>query len=155
MRGLTWDHPHRYKALERVVAGPLHTGATTTSTVVWERQSLPDFEARPLRYVADDYDLVVIDHPSLGESVADDSSCRLTRSSRPPGFGSFANQPWANHRKVISLVAGSGQSRLTPPLRFRSSDQISWRIGPEFGRPQLVRPPSGAPPYVSAARMLC
>ena len=52
------DHPRRYRALERLVAGPLHTGATTTSTVVWERQSLPDFEARRLRYVADDYDLV-------------------------------------------------------------------------------------------------
>jgi multiple sugar transport system substrate-binding protein len=72
LRGLTWDHPRGYRALERLVAGPLHPGATTTSTVVWERQSLLDFEARPLRYVADDYDLVVIDHPSLGEAVADD-----------------------------------------------------------------------------------
>jgi multiple sugar transport system substrate-binding protein len=32
---------------------------------------LADFEARPLRSVVDDYDVVVLDHPGLGEAVAD------------------------------------------------------------------------------------
>ncbi len=72
LRGLTWDHPRGYRALERLATASLRPGATTAPAVVWERQSLADFEARPLRCLADDYDLVIIDHPALGEAVADE-----------------------------------------------------------------------------------
>ena len=53
--------------LRRLAPGTAVPGETTSSTVVWERQSLADSEAHPLRCVADDYDLVAIDHPSSGK----------------------------------------------------------------------------------------
>lgn len=61
LRGLTWDHPRGYGPLEAI------GGAT------WHRQPLEDFEARPLRDVAAHYDLVVLDHPGLGDAIADEA----------------------------------------------------------------------------------
>jgi multiple sugar transport system substrate-binding protein len=65
LRGLTWDHPRGYVVLDALAAG----GAV--GVVRWDRQPLEGFESRPLRTLADDYDLVVIDHPGLGEAVRD------------------------------------------------------------------------------------
>ena len=66
LRGLTWDHPRGYRVLD-TLAGRLTPGLV----VRWDRQPLEDFESRPLRTLADDYDLLVIDHPGLGEAVRD------------------------------------------------------------------------------------
>jgi len=66
LRGLTWDHPRGYRVLD-ALAGALEPEIT----VRWDRQSLEDFESRPLRTLADDYDLLVVDHPGLGEAVRD------------------------------------------------------------------------------------
>jgi multiple sugar transport system substrate-binding protein len=62
LRGLTWDHPRGYVVLDALAAegGPR-----------WDRQPLEGFESRPLRSLADDYDLVILDHPGLGEAVRD------------------------------------------------------------------------------------
>jgi multiple sugar transport system substrate-binding protein len=40
-------------------------------SVRWQRQPLEGFESRPLRTLADDFDLLVVDHPGLGEAVRD------------------------------------------------------------------------------------
>jgi multiple sugar transport system substrate-binding protein len=56
LRGLTWDHPRGYVVLDALAADG-------DSVVRWDRQPLEGFESRPLRTLADGYDLVVIDHP--------------------------------------------------------------------------------------------
>lgn len=57
--GLTWDHPRGYGPLE-ALGGPVR----------WSRQSLEGFESTPIARLAADYDLLVIDHPGLGNAVA-------------------------------------------------------------------------------------
>ncbi|HUY47498.1 MAG TPA: hypothetical protein VMV92_17490 [Streptosporangiaceae bacterium] len=66
LRGLTWDHPRGYLVLDALAAEP-----APAVPVRWDRQSLEDFESRPLRTLADDFDLLVVDHPGLGEAVRD------------------------------------------------------------------------------------
>ena len=61
LRGLTWDHPRGYAVLDAL------------GRMTWHRQSLEDFESRPIAEVADHYDLLVIDHPGLGDAIAADS----------------------------------------------------------------------------------
>jgi multiple sugar transport system substrate-binding protein len=63
LRGLTWDHPRGYVVLDALAAD--------SGSVHWDRQPLEGFESRPLRTLADAYDLLVIDHPGLGEAVRD------------------------------------------------------------------------------------
>jgi multiple sugar transport system substrate-binding protein len=60
LRGMTWDHPRGYRPLRDFGHG-----------VTWDVQPLADFEARPLRELAGPYDLLVIDHPGLGDALAD------------------------------------------------------------------------------------
>ena len=66
LSGLTWDHPRGYRVLD-ALAGALEPDVS----VYWQRQPLEGFESRPLRTLADDYDLLVVDHPGLGDAVRD------------------------------------------------------------------------------------
>jgi multiple sugar transport system substrate-binding protein len=67
-RGLTWDHPRGYRALEAAAA---EVGNQFGRPLLqWHRQPLEGFESRPIEELAADYDLLVIDHPHVGEAVA-------------------------------------------------------------------------------------
>lgn len=63
--GLTWDHPRGYNALAAAerAGGPIH----------WDVQSLEGFESAPIADLCSRYDLLVLDHPHLGEALA--SNC--------------------------------------------------------------------------------
>jgi multiple sugar transport system substrate-binding protein len=65
-RGLTWDHPrgrHALEAAARTVA-PEHGLA-----IDWEVHPLEGFESSPIEALAERYDLIVLDHPHLGDAL--------------------------------------------------------------------------------------
>lgn len=68
LRGLTWDHPRGYDALaeaaRRVNAG------RAEPLILWDKQPLEGFESAPITDLCAKYDLVVLDHPHIGEAVA-------------------------------------------------------------------------------------
>ena len=59
-KGLTWDHPRGYAALT----------ASGGALVRWDRHPLEGFESRSVAEQCALYDLVVLDHPHVGEAVA-------------------------------------------------------------------------------------
>lgn len=59
-QGLTWDHPRGYNAL----------AASGGELIQWDRHKLEGFESRPIAEQCALYDLVVLDHPHVGEAVA-------------------------------------------------------------------------------------
>ncbi|WP_044558962.1 ABC transporter substrate-binding protein [Azospirillum sp. B4] len=67
-RALTWDHPRGYNALAAAAAAvdPARDGLTLT----WDRHSLEDFEKHPIADLCRRYDLIVLDHPHVGDAVA-------------------------------------------------------------------------------------
>ena len=66
--GLTWDHPRGYNALAAAAARlNLERDGLSLS---WERHSLEGFEVHPIADLCTRYDLVVLDHPHVGEAVA-------------------------------------------------------------------------------------
>ena len=67
-RGLTWDHPRGRLALERAAATA--TDAAGERLIDWDAQPLEGFEASPIEEVAARYDVIVLDHPHLGDAVA-------------------------------------------------------------------------------------
>lgn len=65
-RGLTWDHPRGYRALEAAAGRAAESGLNLS----WARHSLEGFEAHPIADLCARHDLVVLDHPHVGEAVA-------------------------------------------------------------------------------------
>ncbi|WP_252349261.1 carbohydrate ABC transporter substrate-binding protein [Ochrobactrum sp. BTU1] len=66
--GLTWDHPRGYDAL---AAAARYSAASIE--IDWQKQPLEGFESSPIADLCSRYDLVVLDHPHLGEAV--DCNC--------------------------------------------------------------------------------
>src|ERR1700729_1046057 len=64
LRGMTWDHPRGFDPL---VASAQVWREQTGVEVLWERRSLQDFESFPIQTLARQYDLIVIDHPHVGQ----------------------------------------------------------------------------------------
>ncbi|MGN7778780.1 hypothetical protein ACTJJE_04575 [Mycolicibacterium sp. 22603] len=65
-RGLTWDHPRGTDALRAARDEP---GAPACH-IEWDAQPLEGFESAPVARNAATYDLLVLDHPHIGEALA-------------------------------------------------------------------------------------
>ncbi|WP_327632887.1 hypothetical protein OHB24_23100 [Kribbella sp. NBC_00482] len=61
-RGLTWDHPRGRDAL---VEASRHRGIDLT----WDVHPLSGFESTPIEQLAEQYDVIVLDHPHLGDAL--------------------------------------------------------------------------------------
>lgn len=68
--GLTWDHPRGYDALAE--AARRANAERRFPLVVWEKQPLEGFESAPISELAARHDLIVLDHPHIGEAMAED-----------------------------------------------------------------------------------
>ncbi len=65
-RGLTWDHPRGWRALDAAAGEARKSGLELN----WDRHPLEGFEAHPIADLCARYDVVVLDHPHVGEAVA-------------------------------------------------------------------------------------
>ncbi|MEL7132292.1 MAG: carbohydrate ABC transporter substrate-binding protein [Pseudomonadota bacterium] len=63
-RGLTWDHPRGYDALAAAAA-------RFPGIIRWDKQPLEGFESAPITDLTAQYDLIVLDHPHIGEAVVE------------------------------------------------------------------------------------
>ena len=68
LKGMTWSHPRGYLPLE---AASRRFQAETGVTIRWDRRSLQDFESYPVEDLARRYDLIIIDHPHVGQITAE------------------------------------------------------------------------------------
>lgn len=68
-KGLTWDHPRGYNALAAAAEAQKVNGSVV---IDWHKQPLEGFESHPIRELAAVHDLLVLDHPHLGEAAAYD-----------------------------------------------------------------------------------
>lgn len=68
LKALTWDHPRGYNALAAAAARP--ELAECGLAIDWEKQPLEGFESHPIADLCARYDLVVLDHPHVGEALA-------------------------------------------------------------------------------------
>ncbi|WP_406632551.1 extracellular solute-binding protein [Amycolatopsis sp. WGS_07] len=66
LRGLTWDHP---RAIDPIVRTSADYEARTGTSVEWTARTLEQFEDVPLDELADEFDILAIDHPHVGDAV--------------------------------------------------------------------------------------
>lgn len=128
--GLTWDHPRGYVALERAAREAQHTGLSLR----WERQPLEGFESHPIEELAEKYDIVVIDHPHLGDAVGGDCFRSLEsifeggqlETWRAQSIGrSFDSYRYAGQHWALPLDAASQVAVCRPDL-LRQDPPRTW-----------------------------
>ncbi|MDP3526038.1 MAG: carbohydrate ABC transporter substrate-binding protein [Hoeflea sp.] len=121
-KGLTWDHPRGFNALDAAARDAMVRNEVCIS---WEAQPLEGFESAPIADLCARYDLVVLDHPHVGEAVeagclysmeevfGDDVLRTLEQDTIGPCLSSyrFAGQHWA-----LPLDAASQVMALRPDL---------------------------------------
>lgn len=73
-KALTWDHPRGYNAL---AAASDVARKDDLVDIAWDKQPLEGFESHPIADLCARYDLVVLDHPHVGEAVAQDCLQKL------------------------------------------------------------------------------
>ncbi len=65
LRGMTWDHSRGFDPM--VATSECFAETHPGVSITWEKRSLQAFADRPIKDMASDYDLMVIDHPHVGE----------------------------------------------------------------------------------------
>jgi multiple sugar transport system substrate-binding protein len=68
LKGMTWSHPRGY---DPMVACSALWKEKTGVEITWDKRSLQDFESYPVEDLARRYDLIVIDHPHVGQITAE------------------------------------------------------------------------------------
>jgi len=113
LKGMTWDHPRGYSPLLEASREWL---AREGIAIEWDRRSLQDFEAYPVRMLAQEYDLVVLDHPHVG-AIAEEG-CLVPLDAAGAGQQlaaiaagsvgrSFASYEWRGHQWALPVDAAT------------------------------------------------
>jgi len=68
LKGMTWSHPRGY---DPMIACSAAWSAQSGIGIDWDKRSLQDFESFPVEELARAYDLIVIDHPHVGQITAE------------------------------------------------------------------------------------
>ncbi len=68
LKGMSWSHMRGMAPM--VATADVYSKKNPLVSFTWDGRSLQDFESQPLKELAETYDVIVIDHPHLGEAVA-------------------------------------------------------------------------------------
>jgi multiple sugar transport system substrate-binding protein len=138
---LTWDHPRGYDAL--AAAATLLDEARDGIAIEWDKQPLEGFETHPIEDLCARYDLVVLDHPHVGEAVtagclqpleslfdAEDLAT-LARETIGPSMASYRyrGEHWALPLDAATQVMASRADLLDRPM------PVTWNEVRELRRP--------------------
>ncbi len=137
-QGLTWDHPRGYDALFE--AARRVNAERETPLIHWDKQPLEGFESAPITDLTARYDLVVLDHPHIGEAVAENSLIPLEElftteqianwaaESVGPSFRSYRwdGRHWAVPLDVATQVTARRPDRVAEaPVGWDEIEDIS------------------------------
>jgi multiple sugar transport system substrate-binding protein len=113
VRGMTWDHP---RGIDPLVAASVLWEAESGVSIAWDRRSLQDFESFSVEELARQYDLIVIDHPHVGQVA--DAGCLvaldetlhaeiLAPIAAGSVGGSYESYCWHGHQWALPIDAAA------------------------------------------------
>lgn len=160
MRGLTWDHPRGINPLRAASAAWEAIGGQGVS---WEARSLTAFGDSSLSALAQDFDLLIIDHPHVGTAaqaacllplcdlLAPDVLTTLKAQSAGPSHASYeyGGKQWALAADAAVQVS-SRRSDL-----IGTSEPTEWHDVPTFARELRSRGLQMAVPLVPGDCICC
>jgi multiple sugar transport system substrate-binding protein len=122
LKGMTWSHPRGY---DPMVACSQIWKEQTGVEIEWDKRSLQDFESFPVEELARKYDLIVIDHPHVGEITAqacltplDIAGREAEREMLAAGSigGSYASYTWEGRQWAFPIDAAAQVQAWRPDL---------------------------------------
>lgn len=122
LKGMTWNHPRGY---DPMVACSTQWFEDTGVEITWEKRSLQDFEAFPVEELARNFDLIVIDHPHVGQITKEACLLPLDVAGREAelkalGAGSvgqsFPSYNWQGRQWAFPLDAATQVQAWRPDL---------------------------------------
>lgn len=141
-KALTWDHPRGYNALAAASDKARQDGLVD---IAWDKQPLEGFESHPIADLCARYDLVVLDHPHVGEAVAQDCLQALQdvfgnealdmigRDTIGPCLSSYhyAGSTWALPLDAATQVMATRPDLLDgpPPVTWGEVEALSEKTG--------------------------
>ncbi len=155
LKGMTWNHPRGY---DPMVACSQSWQEKTGVEIRWEKRSLQDFEAFPVETLARNYDLIIIDHPHVGQITGENCLLpldvpgreaerqALSAASVGPSYRSYA---W-NERQWAFPIDAATQVQAWRPDR---TDRPQTWGGDARARASRRRPPA-APASAFADELL-
>ncbi|WBU59907.1 extracellular solute-binding protein [Paracoccus albus] len=143
LRGMTWSHPRGY---DPMIAVSAEWRRSTGVTVNWEKRSLQDFESYPVEDLARKYDLIVIDHPHVGQITAE--GCLHPLPDAPEiaagSVGlSYPSYTWQGHQWAYPIDAAAQVQAIRPDLM--EAPPATWDNVLELARDGRVAIPLRAP----------
>src|SRR4051812_36726450 len=66
LRGMTWNHSRGYTPMVATAQRFCESRADRSIEITWDKRSLQEFADQPIDKLANEYDLLVIDHPWAG-----------------------------------------------------------------------------------------
>jgi multiple sugar transport system substrate-binding protein len=134
LRGITWDHPRGVDSLQ--AATDAYLQAHPNVRIEWTARPLSGFEDTPVAELAQEYDLLAIDHPHIGDAVRSgalmplDSLCPapevalLAADSPGPSHQSYE---WDGHQWAFGVDAACQVSVYRPDLVSRDRLPSRWQ----------------------------
>ena len=130
-RGITWNHPRGYRALEEATKIWCERGVR----IQWDKQPLECFESASIEELCAVYDLVVFDHPHVGEAAGFDCLSPLEewlpddefRTVREKSIGpAFASYCYAGKHWALPLDAATQVVAYRPDLLGGEKPPCTW-----------------------------
>ena len=152
LRGMTWDHPRGFDPL---VASARAWREQTGVEVLWERRSLQDFESFPVQTLARQYDLIVIDHPHVGQITRERCLLPLDATLPMQHFvgASFDSYIWEGRLWALPIDAAAQVQAFRPDRLARPVS--GWAEMLELARAGRVHCPMRPPHNLMALYTLC
>jgi multiple sugar transport system substrate-binding protein len=133
LTGITWDHPRGYAPLEASTARYLQQAGVH---ITWHRRTLKDFGDISVETLAQQYDLLVIDHPHMG--TIDQSGClidlthhlseaELNSFQRESVGPSFASYQYNGQQYAIPVDAACQAAAYRPDLLNAAQLPATWK----------------------------
>ncbi|WP_426239507.1 extracellular solute-binding protein [Pararhizobium sp. DWP1-1-3] len=159
LKGMTWNHPRGY---DPMVACSSRWFGETGVRVEWEKRSLQDFETFPVEELAKQFDLIVIDHPHVGQithekcllplDVAGRENERAALAAASVGQ-SYPSYTWQGRQWAFPIDAATQVQAWRPDLQ--AAPPVNWTEVLELAREGKVLIPLRPPHSLMSFYTLC
>ena len=131
LNGITWNHSRGFLPL--VATAQRFSELAPETEIVWQKRSLQQFADAPLAKLASEFDLLVIDHPSIGEAVHHELLIPLDEHLPAPFLAdqaansigrSHKSYHYQGHQYALAIDAATPVAGWRPDLLERAGSQI-------------------------------